>query len=76
MKTLDELATEFVGDGGRPNMVFVTNASGNVIAVLALPLKRSIWIASQIDGAWRAEDRLTGEVWACPACEQMNSAED
>ena len=61
--TLETMARHLVGDGGSPNMFFVTTSDDKVTAVFT-DLARAKQYAETF-GLWRIEDRQTGEVWAC-----------
>ena len=72
--TLETMARHLVGDGGSPNMFFVTTSDDKVTAVFT-DLARAKQYAETF-GLWRIEDRQTGEVLACQACLRLHDLLD
>lgn len=59
---LNQLASQFVGDGKRPNLFFVTMKSSNTIAVFKY-MEDAIEFAKQSADGDIVEDRLHGQIW-------------
>jgi hypothetical protein len=78
---LDALATHFVGDGGSPNMFFVTQVMGQMegtTACIAVTLDKgaALDIAGRRTGKLLIEDRKNGEVWGNRAYYDTQRADD
>lgn len=59
IQKLENLASELVGDGKTPNLYFVSNKQGHIIAIFVHKEgARNYWV-----GGYRIEDRLDGEIW-------------
>jgi hypothetical protein len=71
----EQLATQYVGDGNTPNLYFVTDSTGNVIAVITTTLDDAIRTAEVIN-AYLVEDRLTGIVWTSDAFDRLHACNE
>lgn len=71
---LKGMARDMVGDGKSPNMFFLTDPKGEVLAVLKTTKSEAIRIAGVVNGAYLLEDRKHGEVWGSPEYERAQEA--
>ncbi len=60
---LEEMARQLVGDDGLPNLFFVTDCQGRVLALVTTTEDEAIEVALCLEGADTVEDRQTGLVW-------------
>lgn len=68
----EQLATQYVGDGNQPNLYFVTEYSGKVLAVVTTTYNDAATVAESI-GAYLVEDRNTGIVWTSAAFDRLHA---
>jgi hypothetical protein len=74
VKHLEDMARDMVGDNKAPNLFFVTNEAGNVIAVIT-DITDAIEFA-KTTGAYLVEDRKSGEVWGSRAYHDVQRSDD
>jgi len=72
---LEEMAKDLVGDSKSPNMFFLTNSDGKVIALVATTKTDAVRVATTL-GAYLVEDRKHGEVWGSPEYEKAQEIEE
>lgn len=60
---LEEMARQLAGDDGLPNLFFVTDCQGRVLALATTTEDEAIEVALRLEGADTVEDRQTGLVW-------------
>lgn len=63
---LEEMARQLVGDGGSPNVFFVTNREAKVLALVMTTEDEAIEVALSVSGAYQVEDRQSGVLWTDP----------
>jgi hypothetical protein len=72
---LQDLARDMVGDSKSPNLWFLTDSAGKVMAIISTSKTDALRVANSI-GAYLVEDRKHGEVWGSPEYEKAQSVTD
>ena len=72
---LQDLARDMVGDGKAPNLFFVTDSAGKVLAITSTTKSDAVRVAGVV-GGYLVEDRKHGEVWGSPEYERAQEASD
>ena len=77
-KVLKALATKLIGDGGSPNVFFVTEGVGtNVLAFIEGDYEaEAIRLGEQFPGPITVEDRQSGVVWENEASLRLQEEDD
>lgn len=70
----EQLASEIVSDGETPNVYFLTDNTGRVLALVTTTQADAVRVAEAI-GAYLVEDRMTGVVWGSEEFNRLHACE-